>query len=56
VGQPRDRDPRAAYSVVDTQLATLDQIRLDYDVEATVAAYQKAGLPEYSWERLREGR
>lgn len=56
VGQPRDRDPRAAYCVVDTHLATLDQVRLEYDVEETVAAYQEAELPEYSWERLREGR
>lgn len=56
VGQPRDRDPRASYCVIDTHQANLDQVRLEYDVESTVEAYQEAGLPEYSWERLREGR
>jgi diadenosine tetraphosphatase ApaH/serine/threonine PP2A family protein phosphatase len=55
VGQPRDRDSRSAYCVVDTTAATLDQIRLSYDIEETIAAYQAAGLPEYSWRRLREG-
>ena len=56
VGQPRDGDPRTAYCVVDTTARRLDQIRLDYDLEKTVRAYQDAELPEYSWRRLREGR
>ena len=56
VGQPRDRDTRSAYCVVDTSEALLDQIRLEYDIEETIAAYQEAGLPEYSWRRLRDGR
>ncbi len=56
VGQPRDRDWRTAYCLVETESWTVDQIRLEYDLEATIEAYQEAGLPEYSWRRLREGR
>ena len=56
VGQPRDRDWRTGYCLVDTTAHLVDQIRLEYDLDATIGAYQESGLPEYSWQRLREGR
>jgi len=56
VGQPRDRDWRTGYCLVDTTARVVDQIRLEYDLEATIRAYKAAGLPEYSWERLKQGR
>ena len=58
VGQPRDGDPRAAYAVVDlsTDPPTVDERRVEYDVERVVEAAAEAGLPRQIGERLREGR
>jgi putative phosphoesterase len=56
VGQPRDRDPRAAYAVVDLDAMTVDERRLEYDVDAVVEAVEAAGLPEQTGTRLRKGR
>lgn len=56
VGQPRDEDPRAAYSVVDLDDLTVEEHRVEYDVEAVVEAVEAAGLPEGTGTRLRKGR
>jgi putative phosphoesterase len=58
VGQPRDGDPRAAYAVVDLSAdpPTVDERRVEYDVERVVEAVEAAGLPKRIGERLREGR
>jgi putative phosphoesterase len=58
VGQPRDGDPRAAYAVVDlsTDPPTVDERRVEYDVERVVEAVESAGLPRRIGERLRAGR
>jgi putative phosphoesterase len=56
VGQPRDRDPDAAYAVVDLDDRTVDERRVSYDVDAVVEAVADAGLPRQIGERLREGR
>jgi putative phosphoesterase len=56
VGQPRDRDPDAAYAVVDLNDRTVDECRVSYDVDAVVDAVAEAGLPPEIGERLREGR
>jgi len=56
VGQPRDGDPRAAYAVVDLDDLSVDERRVDYDVDAVAAAVEDAGLPERIGERLSEGR
>ncbi|WP_313693125.1 metallophosphoesterase family protein [Halorarum halobium] len=56
VGQPRDRDPRAAYAVLDLDDLTVDERRVAYDVDEVVAAVQDAGLPEQIGTRLSEGR
>ena len=55
IGQPRDRDPRASYVIVDED--KIQFIRLEYDVEAVVAKVQKiAQLSDFLGMRLLEGR
>ena len=56
VGQPRDRDPRAAYAVLDLETLAVDERRVEYDVGQVAAAVREAGLPEGTAERLEEGR
>lgn len=56
VGQPRDRDPAAAYAVLDLDSLDVDLRRVEYDVDRVVDAIQEAGLPERTGERLRVGR
>ena len=53
VGQPRDRDPRAAWALLDG--GTLSFHRCDYDVAAARAAIVAAGLPAETGERLELG-
>ncbi len=55
VGQPRDRDPRAAYALLDTETWQLDYRRVPYDVEAVQQRMREAGLPERHIQRLAAG-
>jgi predicted phosphodiesterase len=55
VGQPRDRDPRAAYAIFDDDLRTWQPHRVSYDVPAVQARMQAAGLPERHISRLTGG-
>lgn len=56
VGQPRDHNPDASYAYVDTELRTVEIIRVPYDVDATAAAFSGADLPEAFARRLYQGR
>jgi putative phosphoesterase len=57
VGQPRDGDPRAAYTLLDLDgEPTVEERRVEYDVAAVVDAVREAGLPEQVGTRLRKGR
>jgi putative phosphoesterase len=56
VGQPRDRDPRAAYAVVDLDDLTVTEHRVEYDVDAVQQAVREAGLPPGTADRLTDGR
>jgi diadenosine tetraphosphatase ApaH/serine/threonine PP2A family protein phosphatase len=56
VGQPRDRDPRASFAIVDPQRRTVTWHRVAYPVERAVQAIHRAGLPPAIADRLREGR
>jgi len=56
VGQPRDGDPGAAYSVVDLDRRTVTEHRVAYDVERVQRAVRAAGLPAAVGERLEKGR
>lgn len=56
VGQPRDSDPRAAYALIDLEERTINERRVDYDIERVEQAVRDAGLPQRVAARLREGR
>lgn len=56
VGQPRDGDPRAAYAIVDLDDLTVEERRVDYDIDAVIEAIEEAGLPKDTGKRLRKGR
>ncbi|MDO8612945.1 MAG: metallophosphoesterase family protein [Dehalococcoidia bacterium] len=56
VGQPRDGDPRAAYAIYDTDARTVTVHRVEYDIGATQALMEAAGLPRRLIDRLAVGR
>ncbi len=55
VGQPRDRDPRAAFATYDVESGTIQLHRVEYDVEAAQQKIIAAGLPLRCAERLAVG-
>jgi len=55
VGQPRDRDPRAAYAVLDLEQYTWECHRVPYDIPAVQERMRKADLPERHILRLAAG-
>ncbi len=55
VGQPRDRDPRAAYAIFDNEANTWEPCRVFYDIASVQAQIRAAGLPEKHAMRLSEG-
>lgn len=55
VGQPRDRDPRAAYVLFDTVTFSWDYHRIEYDVDEVQGRMERFGLPEKHIRRLSSG-
>jgi predicted phosphodiesterase len=55
VGQPRDRDPRAAYAIFEADARTWETRRADYDVAVVQKRIRDAGLPPRHALRLTEG-
>ncbi|MFA5088466.1 MAG: metallophosphoesterase family protein [Candidatus Omnitrophota bacterium] len=55
VGQPRDRDPRAAYCIYDTETQALSIRRVDYPIEKAQQKISQSGLPNSLASRLAEG-
>lgn len=55
VGQPRDRDPRAAYAIFDPDAKTWEARRVEYDIPEVQERIRQAGLPEKHALRLAEG-
>jgi len=55
VGQPRDRDPRSAYAIYDTEAKTWEPRRVKYDIEAVQKRIREVKLPEKHGIRLTEG-
>lgn len=53
VGQPRDRDPRACYAIMDKD--QLGFIRVDYNIKKTQKRMAEAGLPMPLIKRLEYG-
>lgn len=55
VGQPRDKDARAAYALLDTERETIRFRRVRYDFEVTQSQMRLAGLSERLIARLAYG-
>jgi diadenosine tetraphosphatase ApaH/serine/threonine PP2A family protein phosphatase len=55
VGQPRDRDPKAAYAIFDPEEQTWEPHRAEYDIRAAQQQIIAAGLPPRLAERLAAG-
>jgi predicted phosphodiesterase len=55
VGQPRDRDPRAAYAIYDTEARTWNPCRVTYNIPEVQERIRSCGLPEKHAARLAEG-
>ncbi len=56
VGQPRDRDPRAAYALYEPDQRLVWLRRVPYDIITAQEKIQQAGLPEGLAQRLGSGR
>ena len=55
VGQPRDRDVRAAYAIYDTKTKTWQPRRVDYNIAEVQQRIRETGLPERHALRIAEG-
>jgi diadenosine tetraphosphatase ApaH/serine/threonine PP2A family protein phosphatase len=55
VGQPRDHDPRAAYTIFDTKKKIWAQHRVAYNVADVQERMSQAGLPSEYIQRLDSG-
>jgi diadenosine tetraphosphatase ApaH/serine/threonine PP2A family protein phosphatase len=55
VGQPRDRDPRAAYAIYYPKTHLWEPRRVEYDVKAVQKRILEAGLPPRHADRLSTG-
>lgn len=55
IGQPRDRNPDAAYVTVDMKAGQLRFRRVDYDVKEAQRRIIEAGLPDFLSQRLEHG-
>jgi len=56
IGQPRDRNPKAAYVIFDLLNNVIELHRLDYDIGLTQKKIHQAGLPASLADRLAQGR
>lgn len=56
VGQPRDGDPRCAYTIYDLKHKVIELRRLEYDIATTQEKIRKVGLPERLARRLQLGK
>ena len=55
VGQPRDGNPAAAYSIYDRATNEITSIRVAYDIDAAAEKIRKAGFPDPLARRLKTG-
>ena len=56
VGQPRDRDPRAAFGLFETEARYFEFHRIEYDIDTAARKIVKAGLPVELAVRLAKGK
>jgi predicted phosphodiesterase len=55
IGQPRDRDPRAAYMIYDSERRVVNWYRVPYAIDEAQRRIRKAGLPGNLADRLAVG-
>jgi putative phosphoesterase len=57
VGKPKDGDPRACVTVLESSAVNfaVSFLRVEYDIEKTAASITEAGLPEYFAGNLKKG-
>jgi predicted phosphodiesterase len=55
IGQPRDRDPRSAYLLLDLDSGRAEFKRVEYEIELTQAEIRQLELPEQLANRLSHG-
>ncbi len=55
VGQPRDRNPKAAYAIYDTEARIWTPRRVEYNIPEVQERIRAAGLPEKHAVRIAEG-
>ncbi|MQC25828.1 MAG: metallophosphoesterase [Chloroflexi bacterium] len=55
VGQPRDRDPRAAFAILDTGQGKWHHQRVEYDIPSVQKLMRAAHLPQRHVQRLETG-
>ena len=55
VGQPRDHDPRAAFTIYDTEEKTWTQHRTPYDISEVQKRMRNIGLPDEYIQRIEMG-
>lgn len=57
VGQPRDRDPRASYMLLEVEEGhvSFTHQRVEYDIDEAAREIIRAGLPRYLADRLYYG-
>lgn len=55
IGQPRNKDPRASFAIIDTDKHIVTRFRLPYDIEKVQNLNLEAGLPPRLAERLAYG-
>jgi predicted phosphodiesterase len=56
IGQPRDRDWRAAYCILHTDRQVVEQRRVEYDLRTAQKKIRQANLPDQLADRLSVGR
>jgi putative phosphoesterase len=55
IGQPRDKDPRASYAVIDLDNLQAKIVRVKYDIDKVNKQVIDTGLPEFLGKRLYKG-
>ena len=55
VGQPRDKDPRAAFLIWDTQTHEVKHVRVEYNIDRAAKKILEAGFSEAFARRLYTG-
>jgi predicted phosphodiesterase len=56
VGQPRDRNPKSCYGILDTEAKTFAFRRIDYDIAKAQGKMRKIKMPDFLVTRLKDGR